>query len=199
MGTLFGLTELAMWVILYEMGCYKKKGKQSFIINIQAWDDLKYEFKVKSFLEVSTSSLDGTWCTYIRFGFPTDKPTVIWKKYESRELKKHPTAISSHASTKFVREELVKILKESNVFLEVLEGHVRSYVEANGMATTAQRSKSNQLTISSADNESDAAEEEKHQQQLQEQEMAEERKEEKQRKHQQQQLHHSHSIQRQEK
>jgi hypothetical protein len=25
MGTLFGLTELAMWVILYEMGCYKKK------------------------------------------------------------------------------------------------------------------------------------------------------------------------------
>jgi hypothetical protein len=64
MGTLFGFTELAMWVILYKMGCYKKKGK-SFIINIQGWDDLKYEFKVKSFLEVSTSRLDGTRCTYI--------------------------------------------------------------------------------------------------------------------------------------
>jgi hypothetical protein len=178
MGTLFGLIELAMWVIVYEMGCYKKKGK-SFIINIQGWDDLKYEYMMKSFLEVSTSRLDGTRCTYIRLGFPTDKPTVIWKKYKSRELKKHPTAISSRASTKFVREELVKRLKGANMFLEVLEGHVRSYVEANGMAT-AQRSKSNQPTsISSADDESAAAEEEKRRQQLQEQEMAEEREEEK--------------------
>jgi hypothetical protein len=58
MGTLFGLIELAMWVILYEMGCYKKEGK-SFIINIQGWDDLKYKFMVKSFLEVSTSKLIG--------------------------------------------------------------------------------------------------------------------------------------------
>jgi hypothetical protein len=55
----------------------------------------------------------------------------------------------------------VKILKGSNMFLEVLEGHVRSDVEANGMATTAQRSKSNQPAISSADDESAAAEEEK--------------------------------------
>jgi hypothetical protein len=86
MGTLFGLTELAMWVIMYEMGCYKKKGN-SFIINIQGWNDLKYEFKMKSFLEVSTSRLDGTRCKHIRLGFPTDKPTVIWKKYESQELK----------------------------------------------------------------------------------------------------------------
>jgi hypothetical protein len=57
------------------------------------------------------------------------------------------------------------------MFLEVLEGHVRSYIEANGMAT-AQRSKSNQPTISSAEDESDAAEEEKRRQQLQEQEMS---------------------------
>jgi hypothetical protein len=33
------------------MGCYKKKGS-GFIINIQGWDDFKYEFKVKSFIEV---------------------------------------------------------------------------------------------------------------------------------------------------
>ena len=101
MGTLFGLTELAMWVILYEMGCYKKKGV-GFIINIQGWDDLKYEFKVKSFIEVSKSRLDGKQCTYSRLGFQKDKPTVIWKKYESQEIKKHPAAISSRASTKFV-------------------------------------------------------------------------------------------------
>ncbi len=94
MGTLFGLTELAMWVILYEMGCYKKKGT-GFIINIQGWDDLKYEFKVKSFIEVSKSRLDGQQFTYIRLGFPKDKPTVIWKQYEHREIKKHPTASSS--------------------------------------------------------------------------------------------------------
>jgi hypothetical protein len=86
MGTLFGITELVMWVILYEMGCYKKKGN-SFIINTQGWDNLKYEFKMKPFLEVSTSQLDGRRCTHIRLGFPTDKPIVIWKKYESRELK----------------------------------------------------------------------------------------------------------------
>jgi hypothetical protein len=149
------------------------------IVNIQGWDDQKYKFKMKSFFEVSTSRLDGTRCTYIILGFPTDKPTVIWKKDESQDLKKHPTAISSRAYTKFVREELVKILKRSNMFLEVLEGHVlQSYVEANGMAT-AQQSKSNQPTISSADDESAAAEEEKRRQQLQEQEMAEEREEEK--------------------
>ncbi len=76
-------------------------------------------------------------------------------------VKKHPTAVSSRASTKFVIEEPVKILMGSNMFLKVLEGHVRSYVQANGMATTTQRSKSNQPTISSADDESAAAEEEK--------------------------------------
>jgi hypothetical protein len=74
MGTLFGLTELAMC-------CYKKKNNK-FIINLQGWDDLKYEFKVKSFIEVSTSRLDGTRCTHIRLGFPTDKPTVIWNLQE---------------------------------------------------------------------------------------------------------------------
>jgi hypothetical protein len=174
MGTLFGLTELAMWVILYEMGCYKKKG-DAFIINTQGWDDLKYEFKVKSFIEVSKSRLDGTQCTYIRLGFPKDKPTVIWKKYENKEIKKHPTAISSRASTKFVREELVKILKGSNMFLEVLKGHVKSYVEANGMVT-AHGSKSKQIN-SSADDESAVVEEEKRRQQ--EQEMTEEKEEEK--------------------
>jgi hypothetical protein len=109
MGTLFGLTKLATWVILYEMGCYKKK-QNRFIINIQGWDDLKYQFKVKSFMEVSNSRLDGTQCAFfIRLGFPKDKPTVIWKKYKNQEIKKLPTAISSRASTNFVREELVKM------------------------------------------------------------------------------------------
>jgi hypothetical protein len=58
----------------------------------------------------------------------------------------------SHASSKFVREELVKILKGSNVFLDVLKGHVRSYVKTNGMVT-AHESKSKQIN-SSADNKS---------------------------------------------
>ncbi len=73
MGTLFGLTELAMWIILYKMGCYKQKGV-TFIINNQGWDNLKYELKVKSFIEVSKSKMDGTLCNYIRLGFPKDKP-----------------------------------------------------------------------------------------------------------------------------
>jgi hypothetical protein len=63
--------------------------------------------------------MDGTQRAFIQLGFPKDKPTaVIWKKYQNQEIKKHPTAISSRASTKFVREELVKILKGSNMFLE---------------------------------------------------------------------------------
>ena len=53
-GTLFGLTELAMWVILYNMRCYKKKGKD-FIINNQGWEDLKSKFKMANFIEVSKS------------------------------------------------------------------------------------------------------------------------------------------------
>jgi hypothetical protein len=178
MGTLFGLTELAMWVILYEMGCYKKKNNK-FIINLQGWDDLKHEFKVKSFIEVSTSRLDGTRCTHIRLGFPTDKqPTVIWKKYENHQLKKYPTAISSRGSTKFVREELVKILKGLNLFLEVLKGHISNYVEANGIVL-AHKAKSKQPINSYADDEFAVAEEEKRLQQQQEQEMADERDKEK--------------------
>ncbi len=118
-GTLFGLTELAMLVILYEMGCYKKKGN-SFIINTQGWDDLKYEFKVKLFIEVSTSWLDGMRCTHIRLGFPTDKPTVIWKKYENR--KSTAQKIPNRHQQPCVRlqnlwERNLKILKGSNLFL----------------------------------------------------------------------------------
>jgi hypothetical protein len=55
--------------------------------------------------------------------------------------KKTTNRHQQQCSTKCVREELVKILKGSNVFLEVLEGHFQSYVEANGMVT-AQQSKS---------------------------------------------------------
>jgi hypothetical protein len=165
-----------MWVILYEMGCYKKKGA-AFIINMQGWDDLKYEFKVKSFIEVSKSRLDGTQCTYIRLGFPKDKPTVIWKKYENQQLKKPPTAISSRASTKFVREELVKILKGSNMLLAVLKEHVGSYVEGNRMAHGQSQSKQIRST---ADDQSAVVEEAKRRlQEQQEHEMAEEKEEEK--------------------
>jgi hypothetical protein len=175
MGTLFGLTELAMWVILYKMGFYKRKGA-TFIINNQGWDDLKYDFKVKSFIEVSKSKMDGTICTYIRLGFPKDKPTVIWKKFENKELKKYPTAINSRASTKFVREELVKILKGSNMFIEVLEGHVRSYLEANGLVD-GHGSKSKPLQTSS-DDESVVMEEANRRQEQQEHKMDEEKEEE---------------------
>jgi hypothetical protein len=56
-----------------------------------------------------------------------------------------------------VREKLVKILKGSNLFLEVLKGHVQSYVKANGMDTGDHGSKSKQPINSSADHESAAA------------------------------------------
>jgi hypothetical protein len=178
MGSLFGPTELAMWVILYEMGCYKKKGT-GFTINTQGWEDLKSEFKVKSFIELSKSRMDGTDLTYVWLGFPKDNPKVIWRKYKNQEIKKHPTAISSRASSKFVREELVKILKGSNMLKEVLEGHVRSYVEANGMATARGGSKSKQNRSSAAD-ESALFEEAKRwrrRRQEEQQETAEERQE----------------------
>jgi hypothetical protein len=54
---------------------------------------------------------------------------------------------------------LWKVLKGSNIFLEVLKGHVRSYVEANRMVT-AHDSKSHQIN-SSAYKESAAVGEEK--------------------------------------
>ena len=61
---------------------------------------------------------------------------------------------------KFVRDELVKILKGSNLFLEVLKGHIRSYVEANGIVD-AHGTKSKQPINSCAGDEFAVAEEEK--------------------------------------
>jgi hypothetical protein len=60
---------------------------------------------------------------------------------------KYPTAISSRASIKFVREELVKILKGSNMFLEVLEGHVQSYAEAHGWLLHNDQNQTSQLYL----------------------------------------------------
>jgi hypothetical protein len=88
----------------------------------------------------------------VALGFPKDKPTVIWKKYKNKERKKHPTAINCRASSQIMREELVKIIKGLNMFLDVLKGQVGSCVEVNGIFT-AHGSNSKQIS-SSADNES---------------------------------------------
>ena len=64
MGTLFGITEFAMWVILYGMGCYRKLG-DGFVINRQGWDALMAQFKVEESVEVSQSRVDGTRVYYI--------------------------------------------------------------------------------------------------------------------------------------
>jgi hypothetical protein len=104
----------------------------------------------------------------------------VWKSTNQ----KHPTAISSCVPAKFLREELVKILKGSNVFLEVLKEHVWSYVEANEMVT-AHGSKSKQIDSSSDDK--SAVVEEKHDRNNKRWQRRKRKK--KRRKHQQQQLH----------
>ena len=62
-GTLFGLTEDAIAVVLLEMGLLKSSQKNGakMVTNIVrgAWDDLISVFKVKNCIEVSTTRLRG--------------------------------------------------------------------------------------------------------------------------------------------
>ena len=59
LGTLFGLNELAMFAILFEMGCIQKYEKTKYRVHQLGFDSLISEFKVES-IEVSQTKLAGT-------------------------------------------------------------------------------------------------------------------------------------------
>jgi hypothetical protein len=109
-----------MAAIMIEMSCFKKQGKE-FVMNRQGWDDLQSELKVSS-MEVTQSCLDGKDYWYICLGFPGKNPAQIWSSY--KELPRQvqpPTLIDSWKTLKFVTVELVKILKGSMIFSEILK------------------------------------------------------------------------------
>jgi hypothetical protein len=125
LGIVFGLKETAMAAILIEMSCLKKRGKK-FVMNCQGWEDLQSEFKVNS-MEVTQSRLDGKDYWYIRLGFPGKNPAQIWSSYKESPRQVHPpTLIDSRKTLKFVTVELVKILKGSMIFADILKEYSES-------------------------------------------------------------------------
>ena len=131
LGTPFGLTEVAMWVILFEIGFFRQKGDH-YCIDNNGLEDFKHEFKVSDYIESSPSKIDGTRVHFIRMGFPNDKPTGIWNDYKKKKIKCPPTAISSRASLKMVTGDLVHMLMDSSMFLGVLQS-AGGYLEDNGL------------------------------------------------------------------
>jgi hypothetical protein len=140
LGTPFGLTEVAMWVILFEIGFFRQKGDH-YCIDNNGLEDFRNEFKVSDYIESSPSKIDGKRLHFVRMGFPNAKPTGIWNDYKKKMIKCPPTAISSRASLKMVTGDLVYILKDSSLFLVVLQS-AGGYFEDNGIDSIARNSNS---------------------------------------------------------
>ena len=128
LGHAFGLTELAMWAILIEMGCISQNSRsKTWGINNEGWEFLSAEFSVSKNIQVSPTNLreNGRRVHYIRMGFPVqDNPTVIWNEYKKKTIKFPPTTITSCVALKFVAVKLLQILKGSNMFLEMLQSYM---------------------------------------------------------------------------
>ena len=58
LGMSFGLTEVAMWVILFKIGFFCQKGNH-YCINNNGLEDFMHKFKVSDYIESSPSKVDG--------------------------------------------------------------------------------------------------------------------------------------------
>jgi hypothetical protein len=146
LGHAFGLTELAMWAILIEMGCISQNSRsKTWGINNEGWESLLAEFGVSKNLQVSPTKLRVNGTTpvfYVRMGFPVlHNPTVIWNEYSKRETLQFPlTTITSRAALKFGAVELLQILKGSNMFLEILQSYTGVNIsERRELLSTSER------------------------------------------------------------
>jgi hypothetical protein len=73
LGHVFGLTELAMWAMLVEMGCMSEnKRSKSWGVNTEGWELLIAEFGVDKSIQVSPTKMkeNGRRVHFIRLGFP---------------------------------------------------------------------------------------------------------------------------------
>jgi hypothetical protein len=163
LGIVFGLTELAMWTILYEMGLIHMNGGR-YCVNNNGWLDLKAEFKV-SCMEVSPTTLDKKRYQFIKLGFPEhDSPTKIWKQYKKKMIKFPPTTIASRAALKFVAVELLQILKGSNMFLEILQSYTgvniteRQGLDSGLLSTSGRNNRAVTQMLNNSDDETDTTE-----------------------------------------
>jgi hypothetical protein len=141
LGYAFGLTELAMWAILVEMGCISQNSRsKTWGINNEGWEFLSAEFSVSKNIQVSPTNLreNGRRVHYIRMGFPVqDNPTVIWNEYKKKKIKFPPTTITSRVALKFVAVELLQILKGSNMFFKILQSYTGvNITELRGLDAT---------------------------------------------------------------
>ena len=138
-GTVFGLTELAMWTVLLEMDLIKKIKENRYGINKRGWEDLKTEFGLQNELELSqfrASGKDGsrnnlTW--YIKLGVPVPEystPQRIWKHFPNA-IQCPPRSLNPRSTLSFVLVEFTKILKSSEYFLQIMTTHSGSVESLN--------------------------------------------------------------------
>jgi hypothetical protein len=127
LGQVFGLTELATWAMLVEMGCMSENERsKSWGVNAEGWELLMVEFGVDKSIQVSPTKFEenGSRVHFVRLGFPQqDSPREIWPRCKKETIKFPPTTIAGRATLKFVAVELLQVSKGSNVFFEILQSY----------------------------------------------------------------------------
>jgi hypothetical protein len=107
------MTEVAMVKILLSMECLKLFGGKPQM-NIQGWEDFRSEFKVTA-IEWGKSRLKSggsTW--YIRIGETQYTPTKLYSMWK-QGIVVPPSINCRRKATKFIREELSKILLSDKI------------------------------------------------------------------------------------
>ena len=129
-GSIFGISEDAMALILEAMGCLQKHGNRRCHVCEAGWEALIAEFKVKGKIEISLTRIEGASISYVRIGYPPkslSSPSLIYKEFiKNPQLIFPPTKLSKRSTQVFVTIELVKVLRKSDMFEEFLGKYVDS-------------------------------------------------------------------------
>jgi hypothetical protein len=109
LGVPFGMTEVVMVKILLSMECLRLQRGKSYM-NVKGWEDLRGEFKVTA-IEWGVSRLKRssgpTW--YIQLGENKYIPSKLYSRWKQGILVP-PSIIGQRKATKFIQEELRRIL-----------------------------------------------------------------------------------------
>jgi hypothetical protein len=139
LGVLFSLDESAMLAILYQMGCYAKKG-DAFIAHNNGWENLVSEFKIPpTSLEIQSLKI-GKYprSYYIKIGNVSMAPVKIYAKFNANPKEYHTPSVSTQQSREIVAEIMVQSKKESDaaavIAAKTLAEKEKARVAANALA-----------------------------------------------------------------
>ena len=131
LGSIFGLTEEAIAIVLIEMGCLRVHGNRSVICE-KGWEYLSAEFGMKDRVEHTKTKLSGKEYWHIRLGFPPPKLSTPYQIFKCFTTANHtnispPRQLNDRRAEKFVTSQLVHVMKNSYLFEKMLGNYVETY------------------------------------------------------------------------